>query len=158
MNQPVSKTRALLYILPLLVLIGIAAAHFWLRPLLNPTPQDQQSLTAAEGCLLGVEACRVDLPGGWVSIRGPEQILPMRDFDLILESNLPLQGDEVSYVMPGMDMGMNRFALQHQGNHWVAPSALAMCMSGRLDWVAQVRFSYGGQAYEVSVPLLMTRP
>ncbi|MCG5515065.1 MULTISPECIES: hypothetical protein [unclassified Ectothiorhodospira] len=144
----------------LLVLgLSIWGSETWLRPMLDPGAGDRVLLEMPEGCELNRAGCTVGLDGMRLTLRGPDTIPPLEDFDLILEAQGPVEPLEVSYIMPGMDMGVNRFAFgAGDEGIWHAPSALPVCMSGRLDWLAQVRFAYEGREYEVRVPVLLSRP
>lgn len=149
-------------VLPVILLVlglSIWGGESWLRPLLDPGAGDRVVLEAPEGCELNRAGCTLELDGMRLNIRGPDTIPPLEDFDLILEARGAVEPLEVSYIMPGMDMGVNRFAFgEGDDGVWHAPSALPLCMSGRLDWVAQVRFAYEGREYEARVPVLLRRP
>ncbi|MGD9889250.1 MAG: hypothetical protein AB7S56_08315 [Halothiobacillaceae bacterium] len=70
-------------------------------------------------------------------------VRPLRPFELRLSLPQEVRGDaieaSVNFIMVGMDMGINRFALLKQADgDFVGKVILPVCSIGRSDWVAQL--------------------
>jgi hypothetical protein len=60
---------------------------------------------------------------------------------------------EVEFLMPGMEMGLNRYRMEPAGsNIWRARVTLPVCTTGRTDWIAVVRTTSGDQVYTARFP------
>jgi hypothetical protein len=60
---------------------------------------------------------------------------------------------EVAFVMPGMDMGLNRYQLLPVSTtRHVARVVLPVCSSGRHDWVADFLVTVDGKTYRLILP------
>lgn len=62
-------------------------------------------------------------------------------------------GVQVDFIMVGMDMGQNRYALARGADGWWRGKVtLPVCSSGRTDWQAIVRVSAGSTQYVARFP------
>jgi hypothetical protein len=88
------------------------------------------------GCVAGTENFSVNI----LIDPGARALQPF-DVRARLLDDVPVTAIEVGFVMPGMQMGLNRYALVHEGDDiWRARVTLPVCMSGRSDWVAEFEF------------------
>lgn len=159
MKAGTGRTLILLIAIALLLSGGAWLAQALLSPAMDPAEGRFTIVEPAQACMLSEQGCTAMIGDDLhVMVRVPDRILPLENFELILEADAPINALEVSYIMPHMDMGMNRFPLVQEGETWRAVSALPMCMSGRLDWLAKVRLEYRGQGYEVQMPLTLHAP
>ena len=56
---------------------------------------------------------------------------------------------QVRFEMTGMDMGLNRYRLQHdKKGHYTGRAVLPVCTSGRHDWQAVVTVVSAGKVWE----------
>ena len=61
----------------------------------------------------------------------------------------------VRFEMPGMDMGRNRYRLEHRGEGlWGAQVILPLCTTGRRDWLALVELELGDRVLEGRFPFV----
>jgi hypothetical protein len=79
-------------------------------------------------------------------------VRPMEPFPVHLEVtgegvSGPLQAS-VSFSMRGMDMGVNRYGFQPEGEgRWSARATLPVCSHGRRDWLAEVDLRGGNDRH-----------
>lgn len=52
-----------------------------------------------------------------------------------------------SFQMRGMEMGLNRYRLVRERDHWQSNAMLPACVQGRRDWV--LRLEINGKFYEI---------
>ncbi|MBK1672563.1 hypothetical protein CKO35_04465 [Ectothiorhodospira shaposhnikovii] len=145
-------------LIPVMLGAGYLLGEHWLRPLLVPMDVEAVVIEAPAGCELDAQGCLMMVAGTQVRVWGPDRIPPLAPFDLRLDGAAPMEALDVSYIMPGMEMGVHRFEFTTLATGgWVAESVLPVCMSGRMDWVAKVRIRLQGQPYELRIPVLLRR-
>ncbi|MEJ2346642.1 MAG: hypothetical protein P8090_14780 [Gammaproteobacteria bacterium] len=67
-----------------------------------------------------------------------------------------VDGVQVEFVMPHMDMGLNRYVLKAAGtNQWQGAVTLPICSTGRRDWQAIVRANTESAAYVGRFPFVL---
>lgn len=76
--------------------------------------------------------------------------------------SVEVQGDRgvdsvtVTFAMPGMDMGVNRYQLISDGaDRWLANVTLPVCSSGRSDWLAALEVTTKEHSFAVEVPFVL---
>jgi len=115
-----------------------------------PAWADDIRLTAGPGCNAAVSPCRLTGGGLEIRFRMPGGAPAMRPFPVVVEVSGPLaagiEGIQAEFVMPGMDMGRNRYRLLKQaGGRWKAQVILPACSMGRHDWSARLKLEGGGR-------------
>ncbi len=69
----------------------------------------------------------------------------------------------IDFQMKNMPMGINRFVLKKAGlkegkQQWQSQIILPVCVTGRVDWYAQVDIVMDGVDYRVITPVIVQRP
>ncbi|HFD80310.1 MAG TPA: hypothetical protein ENK05_07980 [Gammaproteobacteria bacterium] len=122
----------------------------------EPASPPATELQLVRPCRL-VEGCRAT--GAPFPLRvflGPG-VTAMRPFPLRLEvgGGVTPETASVDFSMKGMDMGLNRYLLQRQGDEWRARVTLPVCGSGRSDWLADVVIATAQGRYHLQIPFVL---
>jgi hypothetical protein len=134
-------TKALLIDLSIVTaLVGIGVAGYLLSPQL--LPKSDVSVTPEEGCDLNLRTCSATLPdGGRIEFSISPRPVPFLS-PLKLEASVTgvqVRKVEVDFSGATMNMGFNRGALTTSGpGQFVGESSLAVCVTGRMTWIATV--------------------
>jgi len=88
------------------------------------------------------------------------QVNALRPFTVAAQvKGLPpgaVDGVQVEFVMPHMDMGLNRYSLKAAGtNQWRGAVTLPICSTGRRDWQAIVRAHTESAVYVGRFPFVL---
>ena len=144
-------------IIPLVILLaGLAIYHF-----VNSSQKENKQivlLKAKQADCNPVEfICAAGDDQRAVTLHFPENVAYLKPFKL----RVTIQGFEqeviekvnVDFKMGGMDMGLNRFALSsvvdEKGDvSYVGEAILPVCVSGRVDWMANTQVITMGKNYE----------
>lgn len=99
-------------------------------------------------CEPAIHSCAADLGDGQLLLRfdrPPEPLEPfVAELQLLGEWPEPRPSVVLSFQMQGMDMGLNRFALEPTADgHWRGEVTLPVCSSGRRDWLVDVSVGEG---------------
>lgn len=111
------------------VLVFVAWNQGWL-PLGKPAATPALHL----GCSDLHHGCSILINGAQYRVRSAQPLSGAHPVDLTLEGSA-IKAATASWQMNGMDMGPNQFKFVHQGEHWVAETALPLCSQGRRDWL-----------------------
>lgn len=96
---------------------------------------------------------------GQLSLRFPEPAVYLSPFVAAVEiepAAATINSVVLDLEMQGMNMGVNRFALQReaaQPGRWSGKLLLPLCVSGRSDWLVNVEVDSAGGQYQVQFPL-----
>lgn len=106
-------------------------------------PDHHGAAPAGAACDLGGGPCALALDGLELRVElGPRPLAAMRELAVEVElrqGGAPLDGAEVelSFAMPGMEMGENRVRLAPAGaGRYRGTAVLVRCLTGRRDWQA----------------------
>ena len=125
--------------------------------LLGCTSEDSGvvELGTSVGCDAAKRTCKVAEEGLVVTLSLGPDVQALKPFPLLLE----IEGKEVvtgsviaDFQMQGMDMGINRYKLQHVAEKWEASITLPVCTASRMDWNAQIEFTADGVRYRAHFP------
>lgn len=104
--------------------VGLAALLFLVACGSPPAAPPVACANLEQGCTAGAVRVRSDAP--------PSALRPFR---LTVEAP-GAREVHAEFVMPGMDMGLNRYRLQPEGEgRFAARVVLPVCVSGRREWV-----------------------
>lgn len=113
---------------------------------------DPQCNAAATTCTAGDGVMTIGF-----SLQG--EVSPLRRMQMIVtlegETAVAVEQVAVRFTMPRMNMGLNRFGLAPAGDgRWRGEAMLAVCVTGRQDWLARVEVrGHDAYAAEFSVEL-----
>ncbi|MDD3518022.1 MAG: hypothetical protein PHQ14_06705 [Chromatiales bacterium] len=138
-------------------LLGYWAAGAWLRPLLAPVEAPVVALTVAPECDWSA-GCETHGPLR-ARVRVDRRVHPLQPFELTLTVDADGVGTVLAdFVMVGMDMGVNRFALAPAAaRQWRTQVVLPVCTVDRQDWMAQIYVTAETGVYRIDVPFLTER-
>ena len=138
------------------VVIGLATYHF----AIIPKQEAKQSIlleTATQTCNPVSAPCQASDSKHIVTLHFPEKVVYLKPFRM----RVTMQGYnaaliekvDVDFKMVGMDMGLNRFTLsQHDAKNsnlsYEGEGILPVCVSGRVDWIANVYVVTTNKVYE----------
>jgi hypothetical protein len=102
-------------------------------------------------------ACYAMAAGTRVAMRFEGEARALQPFPIRVQVQLPDHGRaaavEVDFIMVGMDMGRNRYALARGADGaWHGKVTLPVCSSGRTDWQAVVRVRSDSTEYVAHFP------
>ncbi len=86
-----------------------------------------------------------------VALHLPDHIKPLQPFtvSIALDTNLAVDAVKVNFVMPGMDMGENRYVFSRGAEgDWTGQPMLPICVTGRSDWRAKLEVEAEGVVYQ----------
>jgi hypothetical protein len=138
---------------------GLAAQH----AAAMPAGHDHAHATAAaSACDLGAGPCTSVLDGAELRLElGPRPLAAMRELAVaatVLDGGAPVDGAELelSFAMPGMDMGQSAVRLAPAGGgRYAGKAVLVRCHSGRRDWQATVALRRGGRAAQATLAITL---
>ena len=97
------------------------------------TPPETETPTAK--CADLIHGCRIVLSKQPVDVKFSALPSALKPFDLTVRAN-GVKQVYASFVMVGMEMGLNRYRLVAADNKvWRAKVILPVCVAGRRDWV-----------------------
>jgi hypothetical protein len=74
------------------------------------------------------------------------------------DSDAPVDAVMVTFLMRGMDMGLNRYRLQGDAQAgWTGRVTLPVCVSGRSDWIAEFELHTALRNYRVQIPFVLQK-
>jgi len=146
--------------------VGGLLAAYWLQQ--DPQPPAAE-LAIDPFCDVTTTRCSIEGSGDSAALNltlelGSESAAPavMEVFPVTLtdwgDDDLQLDEALISFSMVGMDMGLNRYRLEAQGDGvWQAQATLPVCAAGRRDWQADLLLTTAaGKRYRVQT-LFVTR-
>jgi hypothetical protein len=122
--------------------VWLSASHGLRDRLLGQSPSTEQVIGPRD-CNPAMRPCAVDLGDGQLLLRFDRPPRPLKPFVVELQllgewSELP-PPVVLSFQMQGMEMGLNRFALEQMADRrWRGEVTLPVCSSGRRDWLVDV--------------------
>lgn len=112
-------------------------------------------LGSSVDCDAAERPCTIVQEGLEVTLSLGPEVQALKPFPLLLDIN----GRDVTagsvvadFQMQGMDMGKNRYKLQHSAGQWQGSITLPVCTASRMDWDAQIEFASGGVRYRARFP------
>ena len=151
---------------PLVALVaGGLLASYWFKPQAS-SPADE--LVIDTFCDVTTDRCAIEGKDAGTAAGlnltlelGPNPAV-MEPFTVTLtdwgDQDLQLDDAVISFSMVGMDMGLNRYRLEAQGDGvWQGQATLPVCAAGRRDWRAELLLTTAaGERYQVEA-LFVTR-
>ena len=114
-----------------------------------------RQLGVSSGCDAALTTCVVNDGELTVSLRMGPGVKPLQPFPLTLVisgGEIEEQSVVVDFQMQGMDMGINRYRLQPKLDSWGGTVTLPVCSVSRMDWLAIVEFTSGGETFQAVFP------
>ena len=129
----------------LLVAVLFAGAYIagrWLQPT-DSEVQAQYSMKH-DPCSPARSECAAFIDGHRLLLKFLQPPSALQAFDVQLTTEgLDPQSVQLEFFMQGMDMGVNRYALQPVTRHnWQTKVTLPVCSLGRHDWVVRLKVNY----------------
>lgn len=153
-------------LLPLVLLvIGLAVYHFMMASK-NQTKQTVVLQTLMADCNPVEAVCTARMKQHVVTLHFPEKVVYLQPFKMrVTIEGLPEIEPEklvVDFKMVGMDMGLNRYTLSpitdESGNvYFQGEAILPVCVSGRVDWVANIQAETNDKIYEAVFEFKVTK-
>ncbi len=104
-----------------------------------------------EGCKAGDAALSVH-----VQFDAPPRALKPFPVSVHAAGQQPVETVIVTFLMPGMDMGLNRYRMLGDNlGGWRADVTLPVCVSGRSDWIAEFDLVSAGRHAVLRVPFVL---
>ncbi len=101
-----------------------------------------------------------------ITLYFPQQVHYLKPFKMEVTTkglDLPdIESVNIDYTMVGMDMGLNRFSLApitdvKGAQRYAGEGILPVCVSGRVDWVANVQINTAKKVYDAAFGLEVTK-
>lgn len=117
-------------------------------------------------CNPAKSVCRAAKQDSSVTLYFPEQVHYLKPFRMQVTtkgiSNSSVETIYIDYTMVGMDMGLNRFNLKSVTDakgqqRYEGEGILPVCVSGRVDWLANVNVVTVDKVYEAVFKLEVTK-
>ena len=117
-------------------------------------------------CNPAESVCRAAKQDSSVTLYFPEQVHYLKPFRMQVTtkgiSNSSIETIYIDYTMVGMDMGLNRFNLKSVTDakgqqRYEGEGILPVCVSGRVDWLANVNVVTVDKVYEAVFKLEVTK-
>ena len=155
-------------ILLLLGLIPVAAAvayYFVSNNNLEQKPRHSLNLLDSN-CNPARSVCVAADQKHSITLHFPEQVHYLAPFKMQVTtkgiSKPGIDAVNIEYTMVGMDMGLNRFSLMPltdvKGQTlFEGEGILPVCVSGRVDWLANVEISTADMIYQAAFKLVVTK-
>ncbi len=144
-----------------LIIVSLCAG--FLLPACDPQPE-QASLPVTQleveaGCDV-LAGCRISGPGYQVEVAFETRPRALQPFPVAVKpgGSKDVKAVSVGFSMPGMAMGLNRYALVSAAeDEWRGEVTLPICVSGRTDWVAEVEILVPDGRVVFEVPFVLDK-
>ncbi len=122
--------------------------------------------TSNPNCDPGRSVCVATDQNYSIALNFPEQVHYLKPFKMKVMlngfGNEKIEAVNVDYTMVGMDMGLNRFTLLPVSGvkgqrSYAGEGILPVCVSGRVDWLANVQVTTEKKVVEASFELEVTK-
>ena len=157
------KKLLLLFIL----ILAAAGSAYYIVSNNNLKQKPVQSLNLLDSnCNPAKTVCVAAEQGYSLTLHFPEQVHYLTPFRMQVTTKglntSAIDAVNIEYTMVGMDMGLNRFTLSsvidEKGNvSYEGEGILPVCVSGRVDWLANVHIITAGKVYEAEYKFAVTR-
>lgn len=159
-------TMKKLLLLFILILAAAGSAYYIISNNdLKQKPRQSLNLLDSD-CNPAKSVCVAAEQGYSLTLHFPEQVHYLTPFRMQVTAkgfgNTVIGSVNVEYTMVGMDMGLNRFTLSsvidEKGNvAYEGEGILPVCVSGRVDWLANVQIMTAEKIYEAVFKLVVTK-
>lgn len=148
-----------------LLIAGLAAYHLVMSSK-NQVKQIVGLETSSPECNPVETVCEAKTKQHVVTLHFPEKVAYLQPFKMrVTVQGLPREDLEkviVDFKMLGMDMGLNRYTLSpvvdKTGNvTYQGEAILPVCVSGRVDWVANIQLMTNDKIYEAAFEFKVTK-
>ncbi len=152
------------------VLFVLALISLLIVVLLMSQPQPIKKLPVKQltsACLPQQQKCQFSIDKLNFSLEYSKDIFYLKPYQIKLYTDKKDSPDiktaTIDFQMKNMTMGVNRFllkpvALTDGQQQWQAEAILPICVTGRVDWYAQVDIVMDGVDYRVITPMIVKRP
>lgn len=156
--------KSLLLLILILAASGVAY-YFVSNNELEQKPRQLLNLLELN-CNPSKSVCEAAEQDNSVTLYFPEQVHYLKPFRMQVTakgfSNTAIEAVQVEYTMVGMDMGLNRFSLMpvtdDKGQQrYEGEGILPVCVSGRVDWLANVNIVTEEKVFEAAFKLQVTK-
>ncbi len=114
--------------------------------------REQATVLPLSDCDLQQTPCTAELPGGGTVTVGfePRPVKPMQDFTIrLVADGVGLRAAVISFTGVDMNMGLNRFELEPDGDAFAGGAILPICVRNRMAWEARLRLRTAAGIYEI---------
>lgn len=127
----------------------VLGASIWFK---QDRPASSATIIAVDhACDSAVQPCRARSADLSLQLQLGPPVTPLRPFTAqlgVVDGELNAAAEvELSFVMRGMEMGLNRYRLQRDGEKWSGLVTLPVCTTGRVDWIAVVTVRSNGRQW-----------
>ena len=121
--------------------------------ILLPDSTNVNKIGSLKNCIPANDVCDVEFKGKIIGFHLPNDAAYLQDFPVEIHlkgfDKQKIKKVQVDFLMPRMNMGINRIQLEKQNEQiWSGTAKLAVCLSGRADWLAKVRINLDGEIYQ----------
>lgn len=93
-----------------------------------------------------------------VRFDAPAHALQPFPLSVHISSDEPVDTVMVTFLMRGMDMGLNRYRLEGDARGgWRGSVTLPVCVSGRSDWIAAFELATASRSYQAQIPFVLQK-
>ncbi|MDH5572024.1 MAG: hypothetical protein OEY89_09680, partial [Gammaproteobacteria bacterium] len=106
-----------------------------------------------ENCAPANNVCVIEFNGKSIGFHLPNDAAYLKDFPVEVHlhgfAEQQIKSAQLDFIMPGMNMGLNRIRLQERNFQlWSGTGKLAVCLSRRTDWLAKVMLNIDNNIYQ----------
>ena len=139
----------------IIVVVGFVLLGIYLKDsgilLLDSTKVNK--IGSVKNCIPANDVCDVEFNGKIIGFHLPNDVAYLQDFPVEIHlkgfDKQKIKKVQVDFLMPRMNMGINRIQLEKQNEQiWSGTAKLAVCLSGRADWLAKVIINLDGKIYQ----------
>ena len=151
----------------LVVFLAIATGAYYLGTHKEVKQKPRLVLDVLDiNCNPAASTCAAAKQDSSVTLYFPEQVHYLKPFRMEVTtkgiSDSSIETVYVDYTMVGMDMGLNRFSLLPKTDakgqqRYEGEGILPVCVSGRVDWLANVNIITTDKVYEAAFKLEVTK-
>jgi len=122
--------------------------------------------TFIKKCNAQKNICRVETNEFKIELSFDEKIFYLKPFYVAVvtknKNNTNVESVQIDFKMKNMDVGVNRFILnktsiKNNKQVWQGKALLPICVTGRVDWVAELAVITKNNKYIISVPISVKR-
>lgn len=118
-------------------------------------------------CKIQFQECEFVIENSRLKVSSDKTIKYLHPFSVLVktpaDASLEIEKIQIDFLMTNMDMGINRFLFNKSVNKknnqtWKAKALLPICVTGRADWVAELRLFSKDKIYYLKLPVTVEQP